>query len=220
MTLDIAQLSIDYDGHALLHDVSFQVPDGRSAFLLGPSGSGKTSILRCIAGLQTPRRGKISVAGNSVDDVPTHSRRIGMLFQEPALFPHLNAWQNVAFGLRYRDVPRGEQRAEADKWLRLVGLVDRAEQSVDTLSGGQRQRVALARTLAARPRAVLLDEPFSALDAELRLELGARVKDLLAKQGVPALWVTHDEAEASRLADIGWRVSGHGLVPLRAKPQE
>ncbi len=219
MTLDIHGLAIDYDGHRLLDDIHFAVPDGRSAFLLGPSGSGKTSILRCIAGLQRPEAGSVSVAGQRLDDVPTHRRRVGMLFQEPALFPHLDAAQNVAFGLRYRDVPRNERHEEALRWLGLVGLADRANQSVDTLSGGQRQRVALARTLAAKPRAVLLDEPFSALDAALRLELGARVKQLLAKQGVPALWVTHDEAEAERLADLGWRIQGTGLVPM-AKPQE
>jgi ABC-type sulfate/molybdate transport systems ATPase subunit len=198
---------------------ALEVPAGTSAFLLGPSGSGKSTLLRCIAGLEEPQSGRILWGGERLDLVPTHRRRVGMLFQEPALFPHLRVWRNVAFGLRYRpDAPRGWarrrwERDEAARWLELV-QVDRLDARVDELSGGQRQRVALARTLAAKPRIVLLDEPFSGLDRDLRDELGPKVKDLLAAQGVAALWVTHDRDEAHRLGDRVWRMVDGRCEPL------
>jgi iron(III) transport system ATP-binding protein len=137
-----------------------------------------------------------------------------MLFQDGALFPHLDVWRNVAFGLRYRGVPRSQQRVEAMRWLRLVGLPEKADADVAQLSGGQRQRVALARTLAAKPRIVLLDEPFSNLDRALRNELGPKVRDLLREQGVAALWVTHDREEAERLGDKVWELVEGKCVPL------
>ncbi len=219
MSLQVSGLTIRYDDAPLVTDLSLTVEAGQSAFLLGPSGVGKSSILRAIAGLLDPQAGRIVIDGDDLTGTPPHRRRIGMLFQEPALFPHLDALGNVAFGLPYRGLPRSRRHREALHWLDLVGLADRATQSVATMSGGQRQRVALARTLAAKPRAVLLDEPLSALDADLRIRLGRRVKALLAEQGVPALWVSHDEVEAKRLADVAWRLRD-GLQTLRAKPQE
>lgn len=202
-----------------LRGVDLEVPKGTSAFLLGPSGSGKSTLLRCIAGLESGYAGSVQLDGVALDDLPTHRRGVGMMFQEPALFPHLDVAANVAFGLRYRAdfdhgwlARRARERAEAQRWLELVGLADRATAQVDELSGGQRQRVALARTLAAKPRAVLLDEPLAALDKELRDELGLKVKSLLAQQGVPALWVTHDEEEARRLGDSVWRLVDGGVV--------
>ena len=152
-----------------------------------------------------------------LDGLPPHRRKVGLLFQEPALFPHLRAWENVAFAFPYLGLPRARWRAEALGWLRMVGLEDRAEAHVDELSGGQRQRVALVRTLAARPRVVLLDEPFSALDRPLRDELGPKVKALLAEQGVAALWVTHDRGEAWALGDLVWELRD-GRVEEAAKP--
>lgn len=214
MSLAIENLTYTYPGWpATLRGVTLAVQPGTSAFLLGPSGCGKSTLLRCIAGLEPAYTGHIRLDGLALDALPAHQRGIGLMFQEPALFPHLDVGQNVAFGLRYRpDFARGwagrraRERAEAQHWLDLVGLGDRAEAQVDELSGGQRQRVALARTLAAKPRAVLLDEPLAALDADLRVDLGQRVKDLLAQQGVPALWVTHDEDEARRLGDAVHRL--------------
>lgn len=214
MTLTLHDVRFTYPGWpATLRGVDFQVPAGQSVFLLGPSGIGKSTLLECIAGLLPVDSGAIAWDGEALHDQPPHRRRVGMMFQEPALFPHLNAWRNVAFGLRYRGVPRRNQRREADAWLEVVGLRDRAPARVDELSGGQRQRVALARTLAAKPRVVLLDEPFSALDRDLRDELGAKVKQLLAEQGVAALWVTHDEDEAARLADAVYRLVDGRVVP-------
>lgn len=211
--LSVRGLRYQYPGWPpTLLGASIDVPAGTSAFLTGPSGSGKSTLLRCIAGLERPQEGEVRWGTERLDALPPHKRGIGMLFQETALFPHLSVWRNVAFGLRYRpDSPpawarrRQWEREEALRWLALVH-VDRPDARVDELSGGQRQRVALARTLAARPRAVLLDEPFSSLDRDLRDELGAKVKELLRSEGVAALWVTHDREEAQRLGDAVWRM--------------
>lgn len=211
--MEVKGLHFTYDGAPLLQGIDLQVAAGTSGFLLGPSGAGKSTVLRCIAGLERPSAGTIALDGRVLDGVPVHQRGVGLLMQEPALFPHLNVQQNVAFALRYRSVPRRERAAEADRYLAMVGLDHRGEAAVNELSGGQRQRVALARTLAARPRAVLLDEPLSSLDQELRLDLGGRIRDLLAEEGVPALWVTHDEAEAERLGDAVWRLVDGRAVP-------
>ena len=207
MTLETRGLAFTYPGWPpTLAGVDLRVAPGESGFLLGPSGGGKTTVLRCIAGLERSYQGSVLWEGRPLDALPPHARGVGMLFQEPALFPHLSVWRNVAFGLRYRGVPRRGERAEAERWLDLVDLGEKADAAVDELSGGQRQRVALARTLAAKPRIVLLDEPLSALDRTLREQLGPRVRDLLREQGVAALWVTHDEDEARRLGDKVWRL--------------
>lgn len=207
MTLEVRDLRFTYPGWPpTLRGVDLEIGPGEVGALLGPSGSGKSTILRCIAGLEGRYDGSVLWQGRSLDAYPTHERSVGMLFQEPALFPHLNVWRNVAFGMRYHGVPRGEERDRAIEWLEVVELSARAESAVHELSGGERQRIALARTLAARPRVVLLDEPLSALDRPLRDELGPRVRALLRREGVAALWVTHDEEESRRLADKTWRV--------------
>jgi ABC-type Fe3+/spermidine/putrescine transport system ATPase subunit len=202
LTLTVRGLRFTYPGWPpTLQGASLEVPAGESGFLLGPSGSGKSTLLRCVAGLETPDVGAILDDGRDLAAVPTHKRRVGMLFQDGALFPHLNVWRNVAFGL---PAAQRRHRTEALESLRLVGLEEKADARVDQLSGGQKQRVALARTLAARPRIVLLDEPFGNLDRALRDDLGPRVRDLLRGQGVVALWVTHDRDEAMRLGDRVW----------------
>jgi ABC-type Fe3+/spermidine/putrescine transport system ATPase subunit len=206
MTLRVRDVHFTYEEAPLLRGASLEVPAGMSGFLLGPSGCGKTTLLRCIAGLERQHAGTIAWDDKPLDDLEPHRRGVGMLFQEPALFPHLPVWQNVAFGLRYRSVPKADRRAEAEAWLARVHLDGKADAGVDELSGGQRQRVALARTLAAKPRIVLLDEPLSALDRDLRDRLGPEVKQLLADQGVAALWVTHDRDEAMRWGDRVWRM--------------
>ncbi len=214
--LEVRGLHFAYPGQpAVLRGIDLDVPAGKSGFLLGASGSGKSTLLRCIAGLERGYSGTVSWASEALDALAPHQRGVGFLFQEAALFPHLNAWQNVAFGLRYRHVTRRHRRPEAERWLDLVGLAKRAEAPVDELSGGQRQRVALARTLAAKPRVVLLDEPFSALDRDLRDALGPQVKHLLSEQGVAALWVTHDRDEAERWGDRVWRLDEGLCVALQ-----
>ncbi|HUR62805.1 MAG TPA: ABC transporter ATP-binding protein [Candidatus Thermoplasmatota archaeon] len=214
MTLTVRGVRFTYPGWPpTLQGATLEVPTGESGFLLGPSGSGKTTLLRCIAGLETPQSGSIRDDGRDLVGVPVHKRGVGLLFQDGALFPHLDVLHNVAFGLRYLKVPRGQQREEALHWLELVGLAEKADADVARLSGGQRQRVALARTLAARPRIVLLDEPFGNLDRALRDELGPKVRDLLREQGVAALWVTHDREEAMRLGDKVWDLVEGKCVP-------
>lgn len=213
MTLVARDLRFTFPGWPeTLSGIDLRVEPGENAFLLGPSGSGKSTLLRCLAGLERGYTGSVLWDGAPLDALPPHRRGIGMLFQEPALFPHLPVWRNVAFGVRYRGVVRAREREEALAYLRLVDLESKADAAVDELSGGQRQRVALARTLAARPRAVLLDEPLAALDRPLRDELGPRVRDLLRREKLAALWVTHDEGEAGRLGDRVYRLSGGKLA--------
>jgi thiamine transport system ATP-binding protein len=214
MTLTVRDLHFTYPGWPpTLRGASLEVQAGKSGFLLGPSGSGKTTLLRCVAGLEQPQAGAILDDGRDLVGVPVHKRGVGLLFQDGALFPHLDVAQNVAFGLRYR-MPRNKHREEAMHWLRLVGLTEKADADVAQLSGGQRQRVALARTLAAKPRIVLLDEPFGNLDRSLRDELGPKVRDLLRAQGVAALWVTHDREEAVRLGDKVWDLVSGKCIAL------
>ena len=216
MSLRVRGLAFTYPGwEPTLRAVDLEVAPGRSAFILGPSGSGKSTILRCIAGLERPGAGTVELAGRDLTPLPPHRRGVGMLAQEPALFPHLRVWRNVAFGMRYRADRPASEREEAMQWLRTVELPpERADARVDELSGGQRSRVALARTLAAKPQAVLLDEPLNALDRDLRDELGPRVRDLLREQGVRAVWVTHDRAEAMRLGDAVYELVEGRLRPI------
>jgi iron(III) transport system ATP-binding protein len=179
--------------------VSLEVHSGELVSVLGPSGCGKTTLLRLIAGFEKPDTGAISVGGVEMAGVPADKRRIGMVFQEYALFPHLTVESNVAFGLSRRE--RGERDALTRRTLELVGLQHRAERYPHELSGGERQRVALARALAPEPEVVLLDEPFSNLDASLRAGLRREVELILRDAGATAILVTHDQEEALSLAD-------------------
>lgn len=207
--LKLSGISYTYPGYApTLVRVDLQVNKGENVFLLGPSGTGKSTLLRIVCGLLQPDAGSVFWQGDDLGPVPAEQRRIGMVFQEPALFQHLDVLRNVAWGYRYRpDSPRWParralERAEAEAQLRAMQIPTEAwRRRPDTLSGGQRQRVALARTLAAGPRAVLLDEPFSGLDKALRARLGPDVRHRLRETQVAALWVTHDRDEAFALAD-------------------
>ena len=185
-------------------DVTLEVGTGECVAIAGPSGAGKSSVLRVIAGLLRPRAGRITCDGevwldraNGVD-VPPEERRCGYVFQDYALFPHLSAWQNVAYGVRG---PRAERRKRAHELLDRFGLTARADARPRTLSGGERQRVAVARALAVQPRALLLDEPLSALDARTRAAASRELATVLHEAGVPALLVTHDFQEAALLGD-------------------
>ncbi|QEL65413.1 iron (III) transport system, ATP-binding protein [Oryzomicrobium terrae] len=189
--------------HTVVDGISLTVPPGTIACLLGPSGCGKTTLLRCIAGFEEIAEGEIRLAGEVVSrpgfHLPPEQRRIGMVFQDYALFPHLTVAANVAFGLG--DLPRAERMPRVEEMLRLVGLTGQGEKFPHELSGGQQQRVALARALAPRPRLVLLDEPFSNLDTELRERLSLEVRDILKQSGTTAILVTHDQHEAFAMAD-------------------
>ncbi|ADV62085.1 sulfate ABC transporter, ATPase subunit [Isosphaera pallida ATCC 43644] len=190
-----------FGDYVALDDVSFEVPDGQLVGLLGPSGSGKSTVLRIIAGLEAPDFGTVELTGEDATTLPTRQRGVGFVFQHYALFRHMTVRQNIAFGLEVKKCPRTEIKKRVDELLDLVQLTPHAERYPSQLSGGQRQRVALARALAPRPRVLLLDEPFGALDAKVREELRAWLRKLHDEVHVTSLFVTHDQQEAFEVAD-------------------
>jgi putative spermidine/putrescine transport system ATP-binding protein/putrescine transport system ATP-binding protein len=190
-----------FGGVVAVDAVSFAIADGETVALLGPSGCGKTTILRVIAGFETPDAGTLRIAGEDMTRRRPYERNVGLLFQHYALFPHMTVAENVAYGLRHRGFPKADIPARVDEMLALVKLPALGGRYPGQLSGGQQQRVALARALATRPGVVLLDEPLSALDAKLRQELRAEVKDVLAAVGSTAIVVTHDQEEAMSLGE-------------------
>ena len=198
----------------LLNDVSLQVPRGQTVALLGASGSGKSTLLKIIAGLEAPESGSVWLDGQDITAWPPERRRLALMFQDYVLFPHLNVQDNVAFGLVEQGVPRAQARERANGLLQRFGLAGRGRDPVATLSGGEQQRVALARALITQPRALLLDEPFSALDAEMRDSLRAEFAQRIAEHGIRAVLVTHDEAEARAMATTAWRLQEGQLHPL------
>jgi thiamine transport system ATP-binding protein len=199
--LSVREVSVALGGARVLDGVDLDVASDEVVALLGPSGAGKSTLLRVVAGLVAPEAGVISWEGTDLAGTPAHERRIGLVFQDAVLFPHRDVAGNVGYGLETAGVAPAERETRVDELLALVDLAGLAHRRVDSLSGGQAQRVALARALAPRPRLLLLDEPFGALDRELRERLAADVRDLLGVLGIPALHVTHDEAEAALVAD-------------------
>lgn len=202
--LCVQGLSQNFAGHQVLKSIDFDLPKGKIACLLGASGSGKSTLLRTLMGFEKLSAGCVSMEGRILDDgvrsVPAHQRGIGMVFQEPALLGHLSVAKNIAFGLHRQS--KSEAQARVTHLLELIGLSGLAERYPHQLSGGQQQRVALARALAPRPQLLLLDEPFASLDAHLRLQLAQDVRALLENEGVSAIMVTHDQAEAFAFADV------------------
>lgn len=181
--------------------VSFSIEKGSLSALLGPSGSGKTTILRLLAGLEKPDSGRIYINGQVVNNVPAAQRGIGFVFQNYALFRHMNVYDNVAFGLQVQKCPRKEIAARTMELLELTELAELKNRYPDELSGGQRQRVAFARALAPRPQILLLDEPFAAIDAKVRRELRSWLRQMIHKVGITSIFVTHDQEEAAEVAD-------------------
>ncbi|MFM8350650.1 MAG: ABC transporter ATP-binding protein, partial [Actinomycetales bacterium] len=186
---------------AALIDVSLEVEDGSFTVLLGPSCCGKTTLLRCVAGLETPAAGEILLRGERIDDVPVWKRRVNTVFQSYALFPHMNVAQNVAFGLQMDRLPKDEIQRRTSTALAMVRLEDLAKRRPSQLSGGQQQRVALARALAKRPEVLLLDEPLSALDLKLRRGMQEELKRLQRETNITFVLVTHDQEEAMAMGD-------------------
>jgi sulfate transport system ATP-binding protein len=197
----VEQLTKQFGSFTAVDDVSFLAADGKITALLGPSGSGKSTVLRTIAGLERPTAGRITIAGEDQTDASVQDRRVGFVFQHYALFRHMNVRDNVAFGLSVRKVGKPDVRKRVDELLELVQLGPFADRYPHHLSGGQRQRVALARALAPRPRVLLLDEPFGALDARVRQDLRHWLDRLHRELGVTSLLVTHDQEEALELAN-------------------
>jgi len=202
-------------GQALLADgLDLLVPGGRIVAILGPSGSGKSTLLKMVAGLEPPDAGAIYFAGQDLAAVPPERRGFALMFQDFALFPHLDVVDNVAFGLVEQGLRRAVARERALQMLAVFGLHSHARQKVWRLSGGEQQRVALARALITQPRLLLLDEPFSALDAELRTRLRDEFTQRIAAAAITTVLVTHDEAEARAMAQQGFRLLQGRLLPL------
>lgn len=201
MSLQIRDVSVRFDSQLVLDHESLDVSTGEIVAVIGPSGSGKTTLLRVIAGLLRPDGGRVLIDREDVTEWPTHRRRVGLVFQDNQLFPHLDVADNVAFGLRMNRRSRPEIDARVAEVLDAVGLADRSGQSVGTLSGGEAKRVALARTLAPMPRVVLLDEPFAGLDDERRTRLAHDVRETLKRSGVTAILVSHDPTDVKAVAD-------------------
>ncbi len=184
-----------------VHQTNLEIPEGAFVTLLGPSGCGKTTNLRMIAGLLDPTEGEILIGGKRVNDVPIHKRNLGIVFQNYALFPHKTVAENVAFGLKYRDVPSAEIAGRVQRALELVQLPDVGDRYPKALSGGQQQRIALARAIVIEPDVLLLDEPLSALDANLREDMRVELKRIQDQIGVTTVFVTHDQSEALAMSD-------------------
>ena len=200
-TVEFIDVVKAYSGQHALTGVTLSIRPGEFIALLGPSGCGKTTALRTVAGLEQVDRGSILIDGKDVVSVPVNKRDIGMVFQSYSLFPHMTARENVEFGLRMRKVDPAQRRSRAEQTLELVGLAQLAGRYAHQLSGGQQQRVALARALVTRPRVLLLDEPLSALDAKVRMQLRDEIRRIQTELGITTLFVTHDQEEALAVAD-------------------
>ena len=201
MAIVLDAVSKQFGDHAAVHQVSLSIRDGEFFSLLGPSGCGKTTSLRMIAGFVEPDAGRILLQGRDVTAVPPNKRPVNMVFQQYALFPHMSIYDNVAFGLNVKRVPRAEQRPRIEELLRVVSLEGYEKRRPRQLSGGQQQRVALARALVNRPAALLLDEPLGALDVKLRRQMQLELKRIQHELGTTFVYVTHDQEEALAMSD-------------------
>ena len=218
-TVDLRNLSRSFGTTRALDGLTLRLAPGELVALLGPSGCGKTTALRIVAGFETADSGTVEVDGQDVSPVPAAKRDLGMVFQSYSLFPNMSALDNVSFGLRMRRLGSAERQRRATDLLDMVGLAAQAKQYPHQLSGGQQQRVALARALAIEPRVLLLDEPLSALDAKVRLQLREQIRSLQQRLGTTTLFVTHDQEEALSMADrVG--VMRDGRLEQIATPDE
>jgi iron(III) transport system ATP-binding protein len=223
--IEVRNLTAAFNGKVVVKEISFSVASAEHLSLLGPSGCGKSTTLRCIAGLETPIGGEIIIDGVPVFssqkriNVPTEKRKLSMVFQSYAIWPHMTVFENVAYGLRVQHVKESELQQRVAETLKMVGMEDYIQRPATDLSGGQQQRVALARSYASRPKAILLDEPLSNLDARLRVRMREEIKELQHKFGLSTIYVTHDQEEAMAISDrIIVMKDGH--VEQTGKPLE
>jgi ABC-type Fe3+/spermidine/putrescine transport system ATPase subunit len=199
--LELRNVVKSYEGKPLLNDISFTVAEGETICLLGASGSGKSTILRMIAGLEFPERGAILLNGIDLAQTPPHLRDFGLVFQDYGLFPHLNVFDNIAFGLKMRNIPAEKIKQRVAELIEQINLSGFETRSITDLSGGEQQRIALARALAPSPRLLMFDEPLGALDRSLKEDLLNEIRGILHKTKIPAIYVTHDQEEAFTIAD-------------------
>lgn len=199
--MEFQHVSKQYDDDIILRDINFTIEAGKFYTLLGPSGSGKTTILRLIAGFDQPTSGKVSFAGQVINNVPANQRQVNTVFQDYALFPHMNVAENVAFGLQIKGVKKAEIKQRVTQALHLVQLDGYGNREITAMSGGQRQRVAIARAIVNRPKVLLLDEALSALDHKLRVQMQTELRQLQRQLGITFIFVTHDQEEALAMSD-------------------
>ncbi|ANE46344.1 ABC transporter [Paenibacillus swuensis] len=219
MHIEVRGLDKSFGNFHAVKDVSFSIEKGRLIGLLGPSGGGKTSILRMLAGLETPTSGEIYFHGKQVNNLPPQERGIGFVFQNYALFKHMTVAENIAFGLKVQKKKKADITARVQELVELTGLKGFEQRYPNQLSGGQRQRVAFARALAPEPQLLLLDEPFAAIDAKIRSELRTWLKDIIERVGITAIFVTHDQEEAIEVADE-IMIINHGKLEQKGTPWE
>lgn len=199
--ISLKNITVTFDGETVLKDFNLNIKDGEFVTLLGPSGCGKTTTLRIIGGFIKPDSGDVLFNGKRINDLPAHKRTVNTIFQKYALFPHLNVYENIAFGMRIQKKSEKEIKETVKEMLKMVNLVDFANRNVNSLSGGQQQRIAIARALANKPKVLLLDEPLGALDLKLRKDMQVELKNIQQKTGITFLFVTHDQEEALSMSD-------------------
>ena len=217
MYVELKNINKSFGSFKASDDVSFGVEKGKLVALLGPSGSGKTTILRMIAGLESPDSGQVIIDGNVVNDIPASKRGIGFVFQNYALFRYMTVEENIAFGLKVQKLDKGFIKQRVEEMIELVGLKGMGKRYPSQLSGGQRQRVAFARAIAPNPHLLLLDEPFAAIDAKVRQELRAWLRSMISRLGITSIFVTHDQEEAVEVSDE-IIVTNHGRVEQVGSP--
>lgn len=217
--ISLRDIAVSFDGEQVLDHLNLNISDGEFVTLLGPSGCGKTTTLRIIGGFVTPDHGDVLFDGKRINDLPAYKRRVNTIFQRYALFPHLNVYENVAFGLRVQKKKKAEIYDTVISMLKLVNLTGFERRRVDTLSGGQQQRVAIARALANHPSVLLLDEPLAALDLKLRKDMQVELKNIQKSLGITFIYVTHDQEEALSMSDTVV-VMDNGKIQQIGTPQD
>ena len=217
--VQLKDISVTFDGETVLDNLSLDIKDKEFITFLGPSGCGKTTTLRLIAGFLEPDTGDVIFEGKKINGVPAFKRQVNTIFQRYALFPHLNVYENVAFGLRVKKLPNDQIKEKVTEMLKLVNLSGLEKRSIDTLSGGQQQRVAIARAIANHPKVLLLDEPLAALDLKLRKDMQKELKKIQEQLGITFIFVTHDQEEALTMSDRVVVMDG-GKIQQVGTPQD
>lgn len=216
--ISLKNISVSYDGEQVLKGFDLDIHDGEFVTLLGPSGCGKTTVLRAIAGFVTPETGDVFFAGKKINNLPPHKRELNTVFQKYALFPHLNVYDNIAFGMRVKRKKEKEVKEKVVELLELVNMSGYAHRGVGQLSGGQQQRVAIARALANEPKILLLDEPLGALDLKLRKDMQVQLKEIQQQTGITFIFVTHDQEEALSMSDTVVVMDGGEIQQIGTPP--